>query len=282
MHKDITDNVFADDSRLRQILLNLIGNALKFTSTGSISVEVDMVDVENNLVQVNVIDTGIGVSSSRIGNLFQSFSQAEISTSRTYGGTGLGLAISKRLVEMMGGAMWLKSTEGVGSTFSFTIKLPPVQLQNSMMDLFLTSSSKNGNVFNTSMASEFPLRILVAEDNQINMKLLKILLKKMGYFTVHDVTDGKQAVDAIIEQPGFFDLVLMDLQMPVESGISAAMRIRSIDSNYKKPVIIAVTAAAFKKDEKEALDAGMNGVVTKPIKFNDLEFIIRSHFSPSI
>ncbi len=275
---NLNDFVFADDSRLRQILLNIIGNSLKFTAkNGTILLQISKKC--DDTMQFSVTDTGIGISQSRIPFLFESFVQAEVSTSRSYGGTGLGLAISKRLAVMMGGTMWVVSEEGVGSTFYFTIKVPPAEMQYSTMDIFAPRTPNHSAAISSKLLGiEIPLRILAAEDNEINVKLLKITLKRLGYLDVTIVENGKLAVDAAAKNTPF-DIILMDLQMPVESGFEATQRIRKLP--IKQPIIVALTAAAMKDEEQQAYKAGMDGIITKPLRERTIEMLFRKHFESS-
>jgi signal transduction histidine kinase/CheY-like chemotaxis protein len=287
----VMDYVYADESRLRQILLNLIGNSLKFTApNGQIHLDVRRKDDDSDLIYFSVADNGIGIASDRIAHLFQSFVQAEVSTSRSYGGTGLGLAISKRLSNLMGGDMWVTSEEGVGSTFYFTIKLPPAEMDLTSMDLFSPLRITNSRSINTNStlkatpqttspkAKLKALRILAAEDNAINIKLLTVVLKKMGYLDVTVVTNGKLAFDAVAasaDNP--FDVILMDLQMPVESGFDATKRIRKL-TDIKQPVIVALTAAAMKEEEAQARSVGMDDIITKPLRQKTIENLFDKYF----
>lgn len=239
-----------DPTRLRQILLNLSGNAVKFTETGGIKISVTTEKKTNDTVDLSfkIKDTGIGISTAKLNNLFKPFSQTDISTTRKYGGTGLGLNISKQLVEMMGGRIGVDSKKGKGSTFWFTISF---EYGNIDYVKKIPEESVTGQ--------ERPFHILVAEDNLVNQKVLEKMLTQMGH-TVSIVPNGIKAVKAVGEKD--FDLVLMDGSMPEMDGFEAAKTIRSSGSTIP---IIAVTAHAMQGDRQDFIDAGMDDYVAKPI-----------------
>jgi CheY-like chemotaxis protein len=262
---------------LRQILLNLIGNALKFTPSGSVSIAVSnklLGDTSQHELTFIVMDSGIGISSDRLNMLFRAFSQADTSISRKYGGTGLGLAISKRLVELMGGRIWVESLGNVGgnpplnwfptshtqgSTFYFTIVL-------STDAIALPSQTQPGlNALAPLMADRFPLRILLAEDNLVNQKVAIFSLKKLGY-KVDIANNGLEALNAVQQQT--YDLVLMDVQMPEMDGLTATRLIRQHPGN--QPRIVALTANALPEDRQTCLDAGMDDYLSKPFNVQQL------------
>ena len=253
-----------DPARLRQIVFNYLSNAAKFTKTGRIVLRAELAaNAEGGSdFKVSVIDTGIGVSPDVQNRLFQKFSQAETNISRRFGGSGLGLAISKQLAEMMKGSVGMESTEGEGSTFWF--KLPC-----RVGDEAAVTQHKEG-LFQgwTPPRSGGPrLNVLVAEDNMINQVVLSTLLTRAG----HDcdvVSNGAEAVEAVKQAP--FDLILMDVQMPVMSGPEAASKIRDMDPATARIPIIAVTANAMRGDRERYLAAGMDGYVSKPIDPREL------------
>ncbi|MBI3682430.1 MAG: response regulator [Acidobacteria bacterium] len=256
--QDVPDVVHGDNVRLRQVLLNLIGNAIKFTERGSVSVQVDPLEgtLSTAALRFSIADTGIGISPEKQSIIFESFRQADGSTSRTHGGTGLGLAISKRLVEMMGGTIGVESTPGVGSRFWFTVILEPAFEANQQV-------SRIADV----PLPEQPLRILLAEDNLVNQKLAVRLLEKQGHF-VHVVANGRQALDCL-EQDSF-DLVLMDVQMPEMDGLTATRLLRQKENGVRRRIpVIALTANAMKGDREKCLAAGMDGYLSKPIDLNE-------------
>ena len=246
-----------DSLRIGQILNNLIGNAIKFTEQGSVTARCwsEPAETPNTaIMHVSVTDTGIGMSQDAIGMLFQPFTQVDASISRKFGGTGLGLAISKRIIELMEGKISVQSEEGQGSTFSFFMKLPLAEQQLAEAD-------------GSSLAAAFEhldirtRRVLVAEDNPINQFLLQEMLEPSGVQIVL-ANNGEEALDAVKTQS--FDLVLMDMQMPVMDGLEATMKIRELPTAKSLP-IIAVTANAMAEDKDKVFACGMNAYLTKPI-----------------
>jgi CheY-like chemotaxis protein/HPt (histidine-containing phosphotransfer) domain-containing protein len=264
VHPDIPDILHGDAGRLRQILVNLIGNALKFTAQGEVVVDIQPVATpltatsegqETMTLRFAVRDTGIGILPDKQQMILEPFVQVDGSTTRTYGGTGLGLAISKRLVELMDGQFWIDSEVGRGSTFSFTIRFA----------VWHTSEITAQTVPVVQEAQQ-PLRILLAEDNRVNQQVARRILEKQGH-TVVVVGDGQAALAALAQAP--FDLVLMDIQMPVLDGMAATAAIRAQEHGTHMP-IIAMTAHAMRGDRERCLAAGMDGYVTKPLKAADL------------
>ncbi|MFC3151902.1 ATP-binding protein [Litoribrevibacter euphylliae] len=260
MIQRIPDNLPAhylgDPLRLNQILMNLIGNAIKFTETGSITVAVDRLD--NGDLKFLVRDTGIGIPKDKVDHIFESFNQADASTNRKYGGTGLGTTISKQLVTLMNGKIWVESEEGVGSSFYFTVRLEETDE---------VISEKIDTINSSLLETNQPLHILVAEDMQQNADLLRIRLEGLG----HQITHAINGVEAVkqMESNCVFDMILMDIQMPEMDGLEATKNIRMLDNGKSIP-IIALTASVMHEDRKACTDAGMNGFVKKPIVFNDL------------
>ena len=257
---DVPIALVGDPGRLRQVVLNLVGNALKFTARGGIAVAVtvETASAERAKVHVAVRDTGIGIPAAAQGHLFDAFRQADGSTSRKYGGTGLGLAISRRLVELMGGSIGLDSVEGEGSTFWFTFDLArqrdPMKAAAVRTAPATTRSGLQG-------------RVLVVEDNAVNQKVSLLQLKKLG-LTADAVANGREAIQALGRAP--YDLVLMDCQMPVMDGFEATRAIRATATAYQRIPIVAMTANALKGDREECLAAGMDDYISKPIKVDDL------------
>ena len=243
-----------DPGRLRQVLLNLIGNAVKFTERGGVSVRVARLALDNPdepyaRVRVGVRDTGIGISESAKSKLFGSFAQADSSISRRFGGTGLGLAISRRLVVAMGGDIGLQSEIGKGSEFHFELTLP-VGVE--------PKKAASANVLQPGRA----LHVLIAEDNLVNQKVATGLLKAGGH-TSTIAQNGREAVAAVAN--GAFDLVLMDMHMPEMNGIEATQAIRALDAPHNGVWIVAATAGALQSDIEACLAAGMNDYIAKPI-----------------
>jgi two-component system, sensor histidine kinase and response regulator len=259
---DVPLFVVGDSLRIRQILLNLIGNALKFTEQGGIHVAVSLQFQESARIELrfSVTDTGPGIPEDRQQKIFSAFTQADESTSRRYGGTGLGLAISSRLTTLMGGRIEVSSELGKGSTFSFTAVFAPVPDVDSSAFALARPSLRSL----PEPAIDTPLRILVAEDNLVNQTLARRLLEKRGH-TVVIVGNGIEAVRQAKEH--CFDVILMDVQMPEMDGCDAARAIRILESGRGLHVpIIALTAHALKDDKDKCLAAGMDGYVTKPIR----------------
>ena len=259
--------VIGDVNRLRQILLNLLNNAVKFTETGLVQLAVTASEPQADRsleLHFSVRDTGIGLSEEQRGRLFQSFSQADATISRRYGGTGLGLAISKRLAEAMGGTVWAESDgPGSGSTFHVTITT-----RVASAPLPSPASIVSGpTALDPEHASRHPLRILLVEDNIVNQKLALRLLASMGY-QADLATNGLEAIEAVEREP--YDLVLMDVQMPEMDGLEATRRIAEEIPIERRPWIVAMTANAMDGDREACLEAGMNGYISKPIRVDEL------------
>lgn len=251
-----------DPTRLRQVILNLVSNAIKFTEQGGITVAISTADAPE-LVHFSVTDTGIGMSVDEVAKVFESFSQADASTTRRYGGTGLGTTISKQLVELMGGRIWVESEPGVGSTFHFTVRLREADAGE---ECLYEEDTKPVAEY----LSPRGFRILLAEDVPTNAALAQLRLEHQGH-TVTWVHNGREAVNAFLE--GGHDLILMDVQMPEIDGIEATREIRRIESEkdiHGRLPIIALTASVMKEDLKQCIDAGMDAVVCKPIDFLEL------------
>jgi CheY-like chemotaxis protein len=263
VEEDIPDMLVGDPLRIRQILLNLVGNAIKFTDAGSVAVRL-MVESRTGstvLIRVEVTDTGIGIPADKHQLVFDRFRQADGSMSRRHMGSGLGLTISAHLVDLMGGGIGLRSEEGTGSTFFFTV---PLELANADLAGHHSGSEPSATPSaNQPPAAAHGLRILLAEDNAVNQKLAALLLKREG----HDVTvvgDGNEAVRAVAQDS--FDVVLMDLQMPEMDGFEATAAIRAAERGTGRHLrIVALTAHAMKDDHDKCLDAGMDDYLTKPI-----------------
>ncbi|MDZ7591370.1 MAG: ATP-binding protein [Rubrivivax sp.] len=250
--------VAGDVTRLRQVLLNLLSNAIKFTEQGEIALTVQRGSNDEELAFA-VRDSGIGLGEEGLSKLFQSFSQADSSTTRKYGGTGLGLVISKRLAELMGGTMSAESAGlGRGSTFRFSIRAPEARVPQAL---------HASPAMDPDMAERHPLRILLAEDNLVNQKLAVRLLAQMGY-RADLAANGLEAIEAVERQP--YDLVLMDVQMPEMDGLEATRRIVQRWPAGRRPRIVAMTANASQADREECFASGMNDYVTKPIRVDAL------------
>jgi len=256
----IPNNLVGDPLRLGQILTNLITNALKFTQKGSIIIRVKKLTLENGQVKLlfSVEDSGVGISQDIIPHLFDAFTQADGSTTRKFGGTGLGLAICKRLVQKMGGNIWIESQLSKGSTFNFTLKFA-IQVEQPQKSVLLKEAT-------TPITDIKGARILSVEDNFFNQRIVQVLLAKEN-LVVDIAENGKKAVAMVAE--GNFDAVLMDIQMPVMDGYEATRLIRK-NPKYAQLPIIAITANAMNGDREKCLAASMNDYVTKPINAKQL------------
>jgi signal transduction histidine kinase/CheY-like chemotaxis protein len=269
--REVPDIVIADATRIRQVLVNLIGNAIKFTDRGEVELVVagrpksDGVAAGAPLWELRfaVRDTGVGVPPDRRDQLFQSFSQIEVSK-RKRSGTGLGLAISRALVEAMGGTIWVES-EGVpgrGATFAFAVCVEvPVGATRAPLP------APPAREFDRELAARRPLRILVVEDNAINQKVALLLLERMGY-RADVAADGSEAIAALVLRD--YDLVLMDIEMPVMDGVEATRQIRASSSRVR-PRIVGLTANVAPEDHAAYLDAGMDDCIGKPIRTAELQ-----------
>jgi signal transduction histidine kinase/ActR/RegA family two-component response regulator len=263
--------VNGDAGRIRQVLLNLIANAVKFTQAGQVTIRVSREEGERTLFEV--IETGIGISLENCVKLFQPFTQVDSSDRREHGGTGLGLSISKRLVELMGGHIGVDSKQGSGSRFWFALPLPKVetlpviQPANPVEELKLPAPAEE---------LVQPERILIVEDNVVNQRLAMRFVGKLGY--VPELAEnGQQAVDMVLASK--YALVLMDCQMPVMDGFTAAQEIRKRETGRPTP-IVAVTAKAMKEDEEQCLAAGMDAYLPKPLDLARLAQAIREWSAP--
>lgn len=256
--------IIGDQTRLRQILVNLLSNAVKFTEKGEITVTVRSEVVEGGKYEIHfaVKDTGIGIPQNKMNRLFQSFSQVDASTTRRYGGTGLGLTISKSLVEMMEGRIWAESDIGKGSTFHFTIKVK--HSLEFLSDINITKPETSA--LQKQICLDQSLRILLAEDNIVNQKVTQRMLNKIGY-EADIVANGLEVLQALEHQN--YDIVLMDMMMPEMDGIETTKVIRQ--RSAAGPMIIAITASAFKSDQEMCLAAGMDGYISKPVRIEELK-----------
>jgi len=257
----LPDFVVGDQSRVRQILVNLVGNALKFTEHGEVTVNLACagIDADGVTVRCEVRDTGIGIPPRLQEQLFTAFTQADASTTRKYGGTGLGLTISRQLVEKMGGEMGVESTENEGSTFWFTVRFERANEEE--IALLCEDTGQEDEV---EKDDKEDLRILLVEDNVVNQKVALGMLRKLGY-TAQPAADGNEALKLMANQD--YDLVFMDIQMPRMGGMETTGKIRDGHAGSHSPdvPIVAMTAHATRQDRQACLDAGMNDYVAKPI-----------------
>lgn len=286
VEEGVPSMVVADELRITQVLINLLGNAIKFTKEGAVKVDlkISKKDEKSATLLFSVIDSGIGISQNQIEKLFKPFSQADDSITRRYGGSGLGLSISSRLVSAMGGEIDVKSKEGVGSTFSFEIIVGVNSWSQNSLKLENMDISKDA-----SKLLKYPdfsnVKLLLVEDNEINQEITTEILKKVK-ITPDLANNGKEAVDIFVAKPNYYDIILMDIQMPIMSGYEATKIIREHD---KEIPIIALTAAAMIEDRHKTLDAGMNEHLSKPIdsdemlssiaKWLDIDFTIKQKSS---
>lgn len=258
--------VNGDPLRLSQVLLNILGNALKFTSRGGITLSVREEDCGNGSVSMrfSVKDTGIGISKENQGKIFKSFEQADNTTARKYGGTGLGLSISDSFVKMMGGMLEVRSEPDIGSEFFFTL---PMKISGKAVPV------EEKRVFGPE---DFKgKRVLLAEDDEMNVLIAKTLIEKDG-ITVETAENGRIAVDMFLDsEVGYYDAVLMDIRMPEMDGLEAARRIRSSGKADARTIpIVAMTANAFDEDMKKSVECGMNGHLSKPIDMNRIRSLL--------
>jgi PAS domain S-box-containing protein len=274
---DVPATLIGDPTRLRQILSNLVGNAVKFTDKGFIEVRIqrDRTQAESGLrLRFEVEDTGIGLSEEQIGRLFNAFVQADASTTRKYGGTGLGLAICRRLVEAMNGEIGVVSTPGEGSTFWFTILVGQVDSGGADGGEAEPAADADAVPGEAPAAASDRIRVLLAEDNPVNRMLIVSMLTGMGY-QVDAVENGLQAVRQISRDPGCYDLVLMDMQMPEMDGPTATRTIREMPEPACRLPVIALTANASPEHRRSYLKAGLDEVLTKPIDWSRLDQVLR-------
>jgi hypothetical protein len=264
---EVAKGYIGDSVRLRQILINLIGNAVKFTERGKIVLSVDLKQTVSgfDLLHFEVSDTGIGIPKDKQKSIFLAFEQGDKSTTRMYGGTGLGLTISSHLVAMMGGMMWVESVPGQGSNFHFTIQM----IRDEKPSAGAAAASKPEFSLQTEQANSSKGRfILLAEDNKVNQMLAERLLTKMGH-QVTIASTGLEAFQAFSQQN--FDLVLMDVQMPEMDGFEATAKIRMQERQGGRHVpVIAMTAHAMAGDRERCLMAGMDDYISKPISRKEL------------
>ncbi len=261
--EDVPQYIISDSLRINQILINLINNAIKFTTSGGVTVRVRVLKhVETkSIIKFEVVDSGIGIPEDKQETVFKEFTQADISTTRKYGGTGLGLAISKKLAGMLGGEIGLESVFGKGSTFWFTIFA-----EKSSSDAIEKDEETDVNSFDFKS-----LNVLLAEDNEINQKVGSMVLKTLG-IDCHVASNGSQAIK--LQMKNNFDVILMDVHMPEMDGLEATAEIKKYYNTHptgNKPVIVAVTANAFREDREKCLAAGMDYYLSKPFKTEDLK-----------
>ncbi|KEO74562.1 hypothetical protein EL17_02490 [Anditalea andensis] len=279
--KDTPAMVLADELRLRQVLINLLGNAIKFTDKGAIELKIEKIlDLERNfsMIRFSVKDTGIGISEHNKEKIFEAFSQEDNSTTRKYGGTGLGLTISNRILALMGSKLSLVSEIGSGSTFFCDIKLEqldilPESLHNDVKMLTPVNLTEQEA---TLLLSDLEVNILIAEDNPVNMLLTKKLVKQfIPKVKLYEASDGEEAVNIFLKKK--LDLILMDIQMPNMNGYEATQKIRKIHTEGSSLPIIALTASALSGEKEKCIQAGLNDYTTKPLDKKMLLNILLKH-----
>jgi len=258
---EVPENIKGDPVRLSQILMNLMDNAIKFTENGFVELRVKIVSIQNGdtIIQFEIEDTGIGIPTSKQESIFDSFTQASSTTTRKFGGSGLGLSICKQLVHLLGGEIWLNSQENVGSTFFFTISTESVQEE-------LDNPTTNIEEFNISGT-----KVLLVEDNVMNRELAIHFLKEWGV-EYDTAKNGDLGVSKV--KHNNYDLILMDLSMPVMDGYQAANKIRLLEDDKARIPILAMTANAFKNDIDKCFEVGMNDHISKPFKSEELKIKI--------
>ena len=261
--ENLAEYLKMDESRIQQILVNLVGNAIKFTDEGSVAVHVSAVNMgeKMQLVTFSVKDTGIGIGEEALSQLFKPFSQVNNTAMRKYGGTGLGLSICKKLVEMMNGRIWVESKEAEGSIFSFSVPLQVAAGGSAVEEQALTSENYQYQ----------PIEILLAEDNKMNQLIAKKIFGKIGH-SIDIADNGRVAVEMVGRK--HYDLIFMDIQMPEMDGLEAAACIRKKYGNSAPP-IIAMTANVLSEDESKCKEAGMKDFISKPFTIDRLEKVIR-------
>ena len=280
--ENIPNVIFGDNQRLAQIITNLIGNAVKFTpAKGTISLDAQLLGEEDGVCVVlfKVADNGIGISPEQQLRLFKSFSQAETDTTRKFGGTGLGLSISKNIVTLMGGLIWGESELGKGSTFSFTVQMKRTD-----------ETTQNGKGMPRLDAEEAALdgtglfagrHVLLAEDVEINREIVLVLLEPTG-LEIECAVNGAEAVRMYSIAPEKYEMIFMDVQMPVMNGFEATRAIRALDTPSSKTIpIIAMTASVFREDIKMCLEAGMDAHIGKPLNFDEILVYLKRYLRSS-
>ncbi|MCL1875367.1 MAG: ATP-binding protein [Synergistaceae bacterium] len=287
----IPKTIIGDDQRLAQVITNLISNAVKFTPDGgAVRLNTFLASEESGvcIIQVEVTDTGIGISPQQQKRLFKSFQQAESSTTREFGGTGLGLAISKSIVEMMSGKIWVESELGKGATFAFTFqakrgneKSPNLYEHINLGDARILAADDDLNVQEAEHGDTsidfHGISILLAEDMEINREIVLALLEPMS-LNIDCAKNGAEAVNIFSEAPEKYKMIFMDVQMPEMDGYEATRHIRALDIPSAKSIpIVAMTANVFKEDIKKCIEAGMNDHIGKPLNFDEVEEKLRKY-----
>ncbi|MEM9163706.1 MAG: response regulator [Cyanobacteria bacterium P01_F01_bin.4] len=265
-------------ARIRQVLINLLDNAVKFTPSGKVTLTVEAAEIlpSNSEVELRFViqDTGIGISPEQSHKLFEPFTQVDSSTTRRFGGVGLGLTICQQLCDLMGGKIWFESQLGQGSTFYFTVKVQ-------VSDVLPAEVSKPAasRLVDAALAEQHPLKILLAEDNPVNQKVMLRLLQNIGY-QADLAADGTEVLAAL--EQSTYDVILLDIQMPNMDGLEAARRIRQQWPDHQRPRLIALTAATLERDRIACQTVGIEGFLSKPVKIQDLQAALRACHEHSV
>ena len=285
LHIDVTDvtdeDVFCDKTRLSQVLLNLLSNAIKFTLPGG-KIYISLAQLPSTiegkgLYEIQVKDTGIGMSQEFAGKLFEPFEREQTSTVSKIQGTGLGMAISKNIIDMMGGTITVQTEKNKGTEFTIQLSL---RLQEKQGHIDNVKKTKALKVLDKNETESFVgRRLLLVEDNEFNREIALDILSGYG-FCMESAENGAEAVEKVeASEPGYYDLVLMDIQMPIMDGHEATRRIRALDNSELASIpIIAMTANAFDEDKKAAMDSGMNGFLSKPVVIDEVIRVLQEVF----
>jgi len=269
----LPESVYTDATRIKQVLLNLCSNAIKFTNDGNIEIVVNYLRKDKNL-SIDVIDTGVGMDSEEVNRIFIPFSQGDSSNTRQFGGTGLGLCICKELVNNLGGEIYCQSRKGIGSRFTFTLE--PGEIGDELLvDEFENSCVEPEDEIIKIEPGSLVGKVLLAEDTLDNQKLISMYVTRTGA-SVEVVSNGKQAVDKALASD--FDLILMDMQMPIMGGLEATAKLRTM--GYAKP-IVALTANALREDQEKSLRAGLDEYLTKPVDLNRFNSVLKRYLTSS-
>lgn len=271
IYSNVPEWIMSDSTHLKQVLINLVGNAIKFTNEGTIIIRIQPhsdLQRKGNF-KFTIIDSGKGIAELETDRLFKTFSQLDPSSTREHGGTGLGLVISQKLVDALDGEIWHENNSRQGATFHFTITAEKTT-STALVNHHPKSNSKS-----SVEQSQKQLRVMVAEDNLINQKVIQKILESHQLYP-DMVKDGQEAFDKIMEKD--YDLIFMDMEMPVMDGIEACQKIRATLPDKKQPIIVAITANAFLEDREKCLNAGMNDFLSKPISMKDIAGIMEKWF----